>query len=785
MKKNLCLLVLLHAISILFIEKSFSQKCWKSQFSGTNENLRSIFFIDNDTGIIVGDNGIILKTINGGHTWAERTSGTTENLRKVSFTHPDTGIAIGDNGTIVRTTNGGETWISQKSCTTKNLKSISFFNSKIAIAVGDSGTILRTIDGGNYWIKQESDITGHLYSISYINTNIWIAGGQIGKLFQSTDGGITWIEQQNVVPNNINAIFFVDSTYGISVGDAGTILLTTNGGKNWIKKQHWIIHDLKDVFFTNRELGTIVGNDGTIFRTIDGGESWTSQMSGVYDYIYGDDLCGVFFCNSDTGYIVGENGTVLYTNNGGICRHGPKFQAFFDRINSTPATVHASIIDSFMTTISFFPLIEEDSIACFIFRGNANSVILEGDIYAPLSRLSDTNFWYASFILEVDARIHYSFYLNGEKEIIDPLNPNKFETPSYVVSVLMMPDYIEPPEIQYYPDIPHGTLHDTTLASTNLGDYRIIQVYTPPSYGSTLVDSFPVVVFNDGEAYIYRCFANNIIDYLISKKRIQPIIGVFVHPKSRWEEFAGRDVDNYSAFIINELMPYIDNHYRTIQDPGSRAVIGLSISGLFSTRISFYNPETFSICGAQSPAYWANDKEVVNYIINQPKRDIRFYIDWGTHELPIKANALPFKDYLIALGYDVQWNEWHEGHQVTNFRAHLDNALESLFPLSTTNIQDSKGLPSKLCLMQNYPNPFNLTTTVSYQLPKSNDVNLTIYNIMGQKVKTLVKEKQSAGLYKVRWDGRKEEGMEVSTGVYFYRLKVGSFVETRKMLVTK
>jgi len=784
MKRYCFLLILLHIILTIFINESFCQG-WRSQYSGTNENLRSVFFIDNYTGIIVGDNGVILKTSNGGHSWTVLKNVTTENLRKVSFTHPDTGIAVGDNGTIVRTINGGETWICQKSGTTKNLKSVSFFNSAVGIAVGDSGAIIRTIDGGDNWIQQENNITDHLYSISYVDTNRWLVSGDSGKLFQSIDDGITWVENPNIVTTKINAIFFVDSTYGIIVGDAGTILLTTDGGKNWTKKQHWITHDLKDVFFTNRQIGTIVGSDGTIFRTTDGGENWTCQTSGVYDEIYGDDLYGVSFCDINSGYIVGENGILLFTDNGGMCKHGPIFQAFLNRIDSTQSTLHNSIVDSFMTKISIFPLIEEDSIAYFIFQGNANSVILEGDIHAPLTRLCSTKLWFAQFMLERDARIHYLYNLDSEKESIDPLNPNRFETPYYNISVLLMPDYIEPPEILYYPDIPHGTLHDTTLVSTNLGDSRIIQVYTPPSYDSTLADSLPVAIFNDGNTYINNCFANNTIDYLIAEKRIQPIICVFIHPKSRWEEFAGRDVDNHSAFIINEVLPYIDNRYRTIHHPESRAVIGLSLSGHFATHITFYNTESFGLCGVQSPAYYANNKNLVNFIINQPKKDLKFYIDWGTHEQPIKTNALPFKNDLIALGYDVQWNEWHEGHQITNFRAHLDNVLESLFPVNITNIQDNNELPSKLSLMQNYPNPFNLMTSISYQLPKSNDVNLIIYNTMGQKVKTLVKQKQNAGFYQVQWNGRNEVGMEVTTGVYFYSLKVGSFMETKKMLVIK
>lgn len=97
---------------------------------------------------------------------------------------------------------------------------------------------------------------------------------------------------------------------------------------------------------------------------------------------------------------------------------------------------------------------------------------------------------------------------------------------------------------------------------------------------------------------------------------------------------------------------------------------------------------------------------------------------------------------------------------------------------ATTHIMD-------YALNQNYPNPFNPITTISYQLHTSNDVELTIYNILGQRVKSLVDEKQPAGFYQVRWDGKNEKNQQVSSGIYFYRLRAGSFVHTKKMILLR
>ena len=89
-------------------------------------------------------------------------------------------------------------------------------------------------------------------------------------------------------------------------------------------------------------------------------------------------------------------------------------------------------------------------------------------------------------------------------------------------------------------------------------------------------------------------------------------------------------------------------------------------------------------------------------------------------------------------------------------------------------------LPDKFALDQNYPNPFNPVTMINYQLPMINDVDLSIYNLLGQRVATLVSERQSAGRYQVEWDAS-----GFSSGVYYYRIKAGEFEQIRKMVLLK
>lgn len=94
-------------------------------------------------------------------------------------------------------------------------------------------------------------------------------------------------------------------------------------------------------------------------------------------------------------------------------------------------------------------------------------------------------------------------------------------------------------------------------------------------------------------------------------------------------------------------------------------------------------------------------------------------------------------------------------------------------------------LPMGYMLEQNFPNPFNPTTQIGFEVPSATVVNVDVYNILGQKIKTLVSGYKDAGKYSVSWDGTNESGQAVPSGVYFYRLTTSDHSETRRMMLLK
>jgi hypothetical protein len=104
---------------------------------------------------------------------------------------------------------------------------------------------------------------------------------------------------------------------------------------------------------------------------------------------------------------------------------------------------------------------------------------------------------------------------------------------------------------------------------------------------------------------------------------------------------------------------------------------------------------------------------------------------------------------------------------------------------TTVKELDKDLLPTEFALDQNYPNPFNPSTHVKFAVPTRSNVNITIYNVLGQRVKTLVNSDFEAGFYEVQWDSTNDNNKEVASGMYFYKIEAGDFTDTKKMMLLK
>ncbi|MFA3783783.1 FlgD immunoglobulin-like domain containing protein [Melioribacteraceae bacterium 4301-Me] len=173
----------------------------------------------------------------------------------------------------------------------------------------------------------------------------------------------------------------------------------------------------------------------------------------------------------------------------------------------------------------------------------------------------------------------------------------------------------------------------------------------------------------------------------------------------------------------------------------------------------------------------ANAIDIVSVSKHTPDNWTMFYnVDNGQLKVAM-AGTTPLTDGdVLVIGLKLKTQE-----SVVNLTgsAQLNNEIQANL---MANVRE---VPTSFSMSQNYPNPFNPTTTIKYAIPEKAQVKLTIYNMLGQQIKTLVNTEQDAGFYKVTWDGTNDFGSRVASGIYIYRIEAGKYVSTMKMNLLK
>jgi hypothetical protein len=136
----------------------------------------------------------------------------------------------------------------------------------------------------------------------------------------------------------------------------------------------------------------------------------------------------------------------------------------------------------------------------------------------------------------------------------------------------------------------------------------------------------------------------------------------------------------------------------------------------------------------------------------------------------------------ITIGFKSRGMNEDLDFELVNAGVSIDNVISAVSDVEKLTV---KAVPAAYSLAQNYPNPFNPTTTIEYSIPQSGHVELSIWNLAGQKVRTLVNNQQTASYQKVVWDGRNDMGEKVGSGLYFYKLVSGNFSKIQKMQLIK
>lgn len=311
--KNILLLLLLLACF------QTTNADWTKQNSNTLAWLRDVYFLNEQTGWIVGSGGTFLTTTDGGKNWIKKKDFIEDNIRQIYFADEQNGwllcernlFSLGENSPsyLLKTVNGGVSWdrIEFTDNQRKRITKIFFTKNGSAWAIGEGGAFYAMQDDKKTWKRSSSPVRYLLFDGIFTGDSHGVVVGAGGSILFTEDAGLSW-NKASVLGNpetKLNSVFFLNQKNGWTVGSQGKIFQTVNGGKTWREQKTNIAKDLTDVFFSSSAEGWVIGDEGTILYTATAGNVWTTVTTKAKHK-----LEKVFFTGKK-GFAVGFGGTIL------------------------------------------------------------------------------------------------------------------------------------------------------------------------------------------------------------------------------------------------------------------------------------------------------------------------------------------------------------------------------------------------------------------------------------------------------------------------------------------
>ena len=794
-------------------------------------NLRTVFFVDDNNGWIVGSDGFITHTTNQGIDWIQQNSGTNCYLKNVKFIDQHVGWAVGDSGLILKTTNGGNDWRSQQSRSTENLNCVEFINENIGWVVGNNSTILRTTDGGNTWLPNYNSKSNYpLYSICFINRNTgWAAGGDtyslnsIGVILKTTDGGLTWIEQKLIEARGFYSIFFVNAYIGWAVGSGGNwdMWKTTDGGNNWLKYdlsafkseiKHPLNHEslidgvggLRSVYFTDPHTGWIAGGEDEYNRiligTTDGGVTWNLKCSGGQR----PDLCSVFVTRSGKGWAVGDLGNIFCSDDNGITwvqqfSGGTNYSLSGDNIYSMKfidKNIGWAVGYRENDWYSGSSVILKTTNSGRIWKTQLDNV---GDAIKSVFFLDELTGWAA------EEGVIYSTNDGGDNWFMSTPGINN------ITSV-------------FFKDRNTGwitrktfNIYDNAIFKTSDGGQTWVPVSTQSSSSVFFINtSIGWVVgpngsilksVDGGENWTIKtsgtsCDLKSVYFWDLNVGMCVGNSGTILLTKDGGESWNPINIninwDLTALTFTNSTSIWITGDNGTIirtTDLGNSWMSYNNVTGNNLRSVCFLNDQIGWIGGKQGTIFkYYSDVlpvELSSFTVEANENNIK--LSWTTAtevnnagfdiERSVDGSKWVKEGFIAGSGNSVSPKSYSfiDNNPVGGTK--LSYRLKQIDKNGSYTYSNEVAVdfhPNKFELCQNYPNPFNPTTKIKYHIYKESRVEIKVYNILGSEVMTLINENKEPGTYEVELNAG-----NLSSGTYIYRIIAGDFVDAKKMILLK
>ncbi len=327
--------------------------------------------------------------------------------------------------------------------------------------------------------------------------------------------------------------------------------------------------------------------------------------------------------------------------------------------------------------------------------------------------------------------------------------------------------------------IPEYVIPDT---ATNFGQNLSVSDFNGDGFDDFAVASYSNIDTPFVKFYFGGLDFDTIPDFII--KSTVPQFGAQIVPV---KDFNG---DGYSDFII--INGAEQRHGLYFGGPLFDSIIDIPINRL-ANNVYFGSLICDDAGDINNDGY--SDIIVGYTIISQSVNEFFIYLGGpnGDSLADIHITSLDVPGNNSEMGSEVSGIGDFNGDVIDDIAVHARPALEGevyIFAGWNSNPTDvayeyEPNLPDNFDLSQNYPNPFNPSTTIEFQIPKRDRVSLSIYNTLGQKIRTLLNKELSVGSYRVEWDGKNEGGQEVASGVYLYKLESDLISVSKKMMLLK
>lgn len=223
----------------------------------------------------VGSNGKIVYSDNGGDTWILQKAPLDVALQDISAWDVRQAVAVGNDGIVLRTTDGGHLWQSVQVPTSKianKLLRVKTLPGGVAWAVGEGGSVLHSTDFGTTWRQAGAEDDTAWNDIFFVDGRGWLVG-EFGRIQMTTDGGASWRQLPKLVKSSLMSVAFKDANNGIAVGLGGVILVSRDGGQTWTQAKSPESEHLFNVIWDgNRWLA--VGAKGVVLVGDSEGSEW-------------------------------------------------------------------------------------------------------------------------------------------------------------------------------------------------------------------------------------------------------------------------------------------------------------------------------------------------------------------------------------------------------------------------------------------------------------------------------------------------------------------------------